>query len=100
MNSIIFRNQSRSYISLVFQIISLLTFWIGSLLTRQDSEVFFHTIQHMQQEWDQAHASQTAHEIAPSIDIISLPIPPPDVTAQVVEAVFDPLATSSTGSGN
>ena len=96
----IFRNQSRSFISLVFQIIFLLTFWIDSLLTWQDSEAFSYAIQYMQQEWDQAHASQAAHEIASSISIASLPIPPPDVPAHVAEAAYDPLAPSSTDSGN
>ena len=85
---------------LIFQIISLLTSWIDSLLSGHDSEAFSHVIQHMQQEWDQAHASQAAHEIASSIGIVSLPIPTPDASAQVAEIAYDPLAPTFTGSGN
>ena len=85
-NSIIFKNQCRDYILLIFQIISMLTSWIDSLLLGQDSDTFSHTIQHMQQEWDQTHASQAVYEIASSIDIVSLPIPRSDAPTQVVEA--------------
>ena len=46
------------------------------------------------------HASQAAHEIASSIGIASLPTPPSDAPVQVVEAAYDPLATTSTGSSN
>ena len=54
----------------------------------------------MQQESDQAHVSQATHEIASSIGIVSLPILTPDASAQVAETAYDPLALSSTGSGN
>ena len=54
----------------------------------------------MQQEWDQAHASQAAHEIASSIGIVSLPIPLSDAPVHVVEAAYDPLAPNFTGSGH
>lgn len=96
----IFRNHCRSSHSLIFQIISLLIFWIDSLLSGHDSDAFSHAIQHMQQEQDQAHASQAAHYIASSIGIVSLPIPAPDASTQVAETAYDPLAPISTGSGN
>ena len=56
----------------------------------------------MQQEWDQAHASQAAHEITSSIGIVSLPILASDASAsvQVAEAAYDPLVLTSTGFGN
>ena len=99
-NSMIFRNQSRSYILLIFQIISLLTSWIGSLLSGPNSEVFSHAIHHMQQEWDQAHASQAALDIASSIGIASVPTPPSAALVVVDEVAVDQLVLNPSVSGN
>ena len=88
----IFRNQVRSLIMLIFQIISLLTSWIDSLLSGHDSEVFSHAIQHMQNEWDQAHASQAAQNIASSIVMASLLIPSSAAPVVLVDDSSDLLA--------
>ena len=74
-NSMIFRNHCRSSLKFIFQIITLLTSWVDSLLTGQESEVFSHAIHHMQQDWD-----QVAHEIASSIGIASILTPVPQAS--------------------
>ena len=99
-NSMIFRNHCRVSLSLIFQIITWLISWVDFLLTGHDSEAFSHAIQYMQQEWNQAQASQVAHDIASSIGIVSIPIPTPDASSHFTEAAYDPLAPTSTGSDN
>ena len=96
----IFRNHYRSSLSLIFQVISLLISWVESLLSGHDSEAFSHAIQHMQQEWDQAQASQASHDITSSIGIVSIPIPTSDASTQIAETTYDPLASTSTNFGN
>ena len=54
----------------------------------------------MQQEWNQAQASQAAPDIASSIGIMSIPIPASDTSTQIAETAYDPLAPTSIGSGN
>ena len=54
--------------------------------------MFSHTIQHMQQEWDQVFAFQAVQDIASSIGIASLPIPPSIALVVVAEAAIDQLA--------
>ena len=54
----------------------------------------------MQQEWDQAQASQAAHDIATSIGIARIPNAASNASHQTVEAAYDPLVPSSTGSDN
>ena len=76
----------------------MLISWVGILLTGHEFEVFSHAIQHMQQEWSQVQAYQAVHDIATSIGIAGIPDSVPSASHQLVEAAYDPLALSSTGS--